>query len=189
MPNSAKQPGGARMAAGPNCSFPILKQGKDIQSGKPGVRRQLAVLPTRQSPVGADPKSTVARSQQPYNEIVGKLLARRQLPWDGTNAIESQQPEIRAEPQITVRRLRDCCDPAFEKTVADGPRGVRVLIDVEGRVQGRRNAAARQERTHHEAGPPGHAHNYLTDTFVAACLSVECPYALAGCGKTPVPAR
>jgi hypothetical protein len=43
---------------------------------------------------------------------------------------------IRDSPYCSLRCLRNREDDAFERAVANGPRGVRVLIDVEGLVQG-----------------------------------------------------
>jgi hypothetical protein len=59
------------------------------------------------------------------------MLTRRRLPWNGPNAVEPQQAEFGAEPEITVRRLSDGSDGAFEKAVTDCPRGMGVLTDVE----------------------------------------------------------
>jgi hypothetical protein len=56
------------------------------------------------------------------------------LPRNRSNAVEANQAEFGAQPEITVRRLRNCVDEAFEKAVADRPRSVRVLIDVQSRV-------------------------------------------------------
>jgi len=60
-----------------------------------------------------------------------EMLARWRLPWDEPNAIEANQAKFRAQPEITVGRLSNGRDGAFEKAVADGPRVVGVLIDVE----------------------------------------------------------
>jgi len=73
------------------------------------------------------------------------LLTRWRLPWDAPNTIEAKQPEFRAEPEITVGRLSNCLDGAFEKAFADRPRGVLVLIDIERWVQGGSTTAARQQ--------------------------------------------
>lgn len=50
---------------------------------------------------------------------------------DEPDAIEENQAEVRTKPEITVGRLRDGVDDAFEEAVADRPRRVRVLTDVE----------------------------------------------------------
>src|ERR1700722_5663142 len=95
---------------------------------------QLAVLPTRKAFSCANPKPSIARGQQATNGAAGKMFARWRLPWDGSNAIEAKQSEFRTEPEITVGRLSNSIDVAFEKAVAGRPRGVRILIDVERRV-------------------------------------------------------
>jgi hypothetical protein len=79
----------------------------------------------------ANPKTPIARDEQACNEAAGEMLIRWRLPWDAPNAIEAKQTEFRAEPEITVGRLSNCVDGACEKAIADRPRGVRVLIDVE----------------------------------------------------------
>ena len=95
---------------------------------------QLAVLPTCKPFRSADPKTPVARDEQASNIAAGEMLTRWRLPWDAPNAIEAKQAEFRAQPEITVGRLGNRGDRAFEKAVADRPRGVRVLIDVERRA-------------------------------------------------------
>jgi len=59
------------------------------------------------------------------------MLARGGLPGDASNAIEAKQAEFRAEPKVTVRCLSNRVDDGFKKAIADGPRLVGVLIDVE----------------------------------------------------------
>jgi hypothetical protein len=59
------------------------------------------------------------------------MLTRRRLPWDDPDAIEAKQAEFGTEPEIAIGRLSNCVDDAFEEAVADLPRCVRVLTDVE----------------------------------------------------------
>ena len=80
------------------------------------------------------------------------MLARGGLPGDASNAIEAKQAEFRAQPEITVGRLRDRLDGAVGKAFADLPRRVRVLIDVERRVQSESTAATRQEKAQRDNG-------------------------------------
>jgi hypothetical protein len=91
-------------------------------SGKLRVVSQLAVLPTCKPFRGANPKTPIARGEQASNIAAGEMLTRRRLPWDAPNAIEAKQAEFRAEPEITVGRLSNRVDDAFEKAVADRPR-------------------------------------------------------------------
>jgi hypothetical protein len=59
------------------------------------------------------------------------MLTRRGLPWDDPDAVEAKHAEFGAEPEIAVGRLSNCVDDAFGKPVADPPRSVRVLTEVE----------------------------------------------------------
>jgi hypothetical protein len=61
------------------------------------------------------------------------MLTHWRLPWDAPNTVEAKQAEFGAEPEITIGRLSNRSDDAFEKAFADGPRRMRVLIDVETR--------------------------------------------------------
>jgi hypothetical protein len=63
------------------------------------------------------------------------MLTRGWLPWDTANAIEAKQVEFTAEPEIPIGCLGDRVDVAQGKPVPDGPRGVRVLADIERRIQ------------------------------------------------------
>jgi hypothetical protein len=92
---------------------------------------QLAILPTCKPSCGANPKTPIARCEQASNIAAREMLTRWRFPWDAPNAIEAKQTTFRAEPEITVGRLSKFVDGALEKAVADRPRGVRVLIDVE----------------------------------------------------------
>jgi len=92
---------------------------------------QLAILPTCKPFCGANPKTPIARGNESSNVAAREMLTRWRFPWDAPNAIEAKQTKFRAEPEITVGRLSNFVDGALEKAVADRPRGVRVLIDVE----------------------------------------------------------
>jgi len=94
------------------------------------VLSQLAILPTGQPFVSANPKRSIARDEEFANKVAGKMLVPWRLPQDAANAIEAKQAEFRAQPEITVGRLRDRLDGAVGKAFADLPRGVRVLIDM-----------------------------------------------------------
>jgi hypothetical protein len=62
------------------------------------------------------------------------MLTCGRPPRDRSNAVEVEQAGFRTEPEISVGRLSNGGDGAFEKAAADRPRVVRVLIDVERRV-------------------------------------------------------
>src|SRR6266516_1895451 len=64
--NRAEPPCGNPIpAAGPYRTCTILKEGSDTLSHKFGILSQLAVLPTCQPFGGADPKSPIARGEEP----------------------------------------------------------------------------------------------------------------------------
>jgi hypothetical protein len=68
-------------------------------------------------------------------------------PWNGTAAIEARQTELRNQPQISVGRLDDGGDATFGKAVADLPRDVRELSDVERGDCGIRAETHRQQHS------------------------------------------
>jgi hypothetical protein len=82
------------------------------------------------------------------------MLIRRRLPRHVPNAIEPRQSERRPHPKVPVRRLGDGENGALGKAVPDLPRRMRVLTDVERRVQGRCTTAAPQKNedtSHHQS--------------------------------------
>ena len=129
--NLAKAPIGNHIPSGPYRSFTILEERNKIVSRKLPVVSQLAVLPTGKPFIGGDPKTPIASGENASNIVAREMLTRRRLPRSGPNAIEANQAEFGAKPEITVGRLSNRVDDAFDKAFADRPRGVRVLIDVE----------------------------------------------------------
>ena len=67
------------------------------------------------------------------------------LPRDGFDTIEALQPRFRAQPQITIRRLRHRKDGALDEAFANLPRGVRVLAEIECGIQRESARAACQQ--------------------------------------------
>ena len=63
--------------------------------------------------------------------VVREMLTRRWLPGATANAIEAKQAEFCAEPEIPIGRLGHRVDVALEGPILDGPRGMRVLTDVQ----------------------------------------------------------
>jgi hypothetical protein len=59
------------------------------------------------------------------------MLAHWWLPRYEPNAVEANQAEFRAEPEIAVGRLSNRVYGPFEKAFADHPNAVCVLIDAE----------------------------------------------------------
>ena len=73
--------------------------------------------------------------------VVGKRRASRRLPFDVPDAVETEQPEFGAQPQIPIGRLSKRADGSPGEAFADLPRGVRILGYVERRVEGERTSA------------------------------------------------
>ena len=68
---------------------------------------------------------------QGSNVVAGEMLTRRRLPGNSADAIETQQSGLRRQPEVTVRGLSNFVDRARGKTLADCPRCVCVLADIE----------------------------------------------------------
>ena len=106
----------------------------------------LAVLPTGQPLTGPDPERAVARGEQAVNLAGGEMLIRWRLPGDSSDPIEANEGVLRSQPEIAVGRLGNRGDGAFGKALADLPRRVRVLTDVERRIERERTRAPRQQQ-------------------------------------------
>jgi len=130
-----------------------------------GVIGQLAVLPTCQSFIGANPKAPVTRDEQSPNAGTGEMLTRRWRPRDAPNTIEANQAEFFAEPEITIGRLSNRVNDTFKKAVTGRPRSVRVLIHVERRIQVGRTTAIRQADAKRDNEPFLHSHKYLAPSL------------------------
>ena len=83
------------------------------------------------------------------------MLTRRRLKWNNSYPIEAKQAEFGPQPEIAVGRLGNRGDGAFRKSLADPPRGVRVLADVERGIEREgarphRQQNARQQRAYPE---------------------------------------
>ena len=84
------------------------------------------------------------------------MLTLRRLPRDVPDTVEAKQAELRTQPEITVGRLGNRDDLAFGKAVAELPRRVRVLVNVQRRIQRERGRAPRQQdASQHGAGRDG----------------------------------
>src|SRR5262245_26739809 len=102
---------------------------------KRGILSELSALPTCKSFRGADPKSPVAGTEEAENPAGREMLTRRRLPGNGLHPIEANQTKLRTQPEVAVGRLSNGADDPFGKAFADLPRRVRVLIDVQRRIQ------------------------------------------------------
>lgn len=85
------------------------------------------------------------RGVQPSNVVARQAVARPRLPDDRADAIEAEQSGFRTDPEIAIGRLCDGEGNAPREPVADLPRGVRVLADVERRVERIGTRPAREE--------------------------------------------
>jgi hypothetical protein len=61
------------------------------------------------------------------------MLAHWWLPSYEPNAVEANQAEFRAEPEIAIARLSNRVYGPFERALADRPNAVCVFIDAETR--------------------------------------------------------
>src|SRR5258705_7580279 len=103
--------------------------------------------------IGTDPERPVVGSQEAHNEGGGEVLLEWGLPWHCGYAVEAEQAVFRAEPEEPVRRLGNRADCALAEPVADLPRRVHVLTDVERRVQRERTLTPRQQHPRHQDAP------------------------------------
>src|SRR6185369_1690892 len=95
---------GRPYCASPHCSLAVFEQRCNKLSVKLGIPDQLDAIPAYKAGKGADPKCAVARDEQAVRSI-RELLTRRGVPGDKANAIEAEQAEFAAQPQIPVGRL------------------------------------------------------------------------------------
>ena len=103
--------------------LPVLAFPGSGGAGCPSNSRALARVPIESRPSRAASRFITL--------ALGEMLASRRIPQNLLDAIEAKQAELRPKPQITIRSLSDRLDRPFEKSFADRPRGVCVLIDIE----------------------------------------------------------
>ena len=115
----------------PNCLLAIFQKRTNKGSSNLRVLPQLVFLPTGKSLEGTNPESAVVRNQQVSDVVAGQLLTARRLPRNGANAVKAKQTKFRTQPEITVGSLGNRIYLASGKALANPPRGVGVLIDVE----------------------------------------------------------
>ena len=86
-----------------------------------------------------------SRARANYECHSGRVLTRRRLPEDTVvTPSKRNKPNSRAEPEIPIGRLGHRVDAPFEEPVSDGPRGMRILADIERRIERKRSSAADQ---------------------------------------------
>src|SRR5260370_36150518 len=123
----------------------IFEEAEDFHSGKLGVLRELAAFPTGKPFRGANPKGPVARGDQTPDLIGREMLVGRRLPGNVSDTIETEQAKLGSQPEIAVGCLGEGENGAFGKALADSPRRVRVLADVQCRIQRERAGVSRQQ--------------------------------------------
>ena len=122
-----------------------------------GVTSEPPVFQTGKASSGPNPETTVLRGTQGSDVAAGQLRSRWRVPRDAPKSIEPEQAGVRANPEIAIGRLSNGEDDAGEESVADLPRGVRVLSDVEGGVQRERTNAVPQENRQRDDDGSSHA--------------------------------
>src|SRR5262249_32132290 len=118
----------------PDRSIAILRGRKNNLSGKFQVLRELAVFPTGEPLQGANPQSPVECNQQ-AGDVSRWELPLLRLPRHSPDAVEPEEAELRAEPEVAIGCLSDRVDRAAKEPVANPPRGVRVLAEVQRRIE------------------------------------------------------
>ena len=96
---------------------------------------QLAAPPGYKAGIRANPESAVARNEQAVDVVCRADADPQRLPWAPSNAIEAEQTEFCAQPEISVGCLGHCIDVALEEPIPDGPCAMRVLADLQRWVQ------------------------------------------------------
>src|SRR5262249_45316927 len=132
----------------------ILENLEDVVPGKLGIQLQLAITPARKPVCRSDPERPVAGSEQAPDVAGGERLAWWRLPGAIPDAVEAQQAGRRPQPEITVWRVGDGANEALREAVADLPCRVRVLADVERRIQGEDARARCEQRSRQEGAQP-----------------------------------
>src|SRR5215467_6596726 len=107
---------------------------------------QFSVLPTDKAFYGTNPERPIARSEQTTNVVRRQALIPRWLPLEVPDPIEAKQAQLRTQPKISVRRLGDRHDLGLRKAFIEFPRLVRVLTDVECRIQREHGGCAHEHR-------------------------------------------
>ena len=130
----------------------ILAEGVDVEPVELRIAGELATLPACKSFGGAEPKSTIAAGEQTTYVVAGERLTLWRLPENGVDAIEATQAGLGCKPDITVLGLSKLVDDTAGNALANLPRRVRILADVECRIQ-RERAAREHEPRRHDTDP------------------------------------
>src|SRR5215469_318782 len=138
--------------ADPNCAITILEQAHDPLAVQLRVSCELPVFETREPLLGSNPERSIAGNEQGSDQLAGKSLTGWRLPFRKPSAIRTHQAKFRAQPQIAVRRLCNRENYAFCEPVADLPRSMGVLADVERRIESGSASAPRQQDARQHPG-------------------------------------
>ena len=117
---------------------------------------KLAVFPTCKTLVHTDPKRSITGGEQIARFVAWQMLARRRLPGNAANAIKPAHSAFGCEPEISILCLNDRVCRVVGNAFADFPRSVRVLADVERRIEGGAASAVRQQDARHDALSSAH---------------------------------
>src|SRR5262249_185379 len=134
VPDLAERPR-ASSAGHPDRTLAILDKPADATPGQLDILRELPCLPAGETFGSANPQRSVTGRQEVRDRVGRQLLIGWRPAGDAPDSIEAIETGVRAEPQIAVGRLGDCADRAFRKALADSPRGMRVLADIQRGIQ------------------------------------------------------
>ena len=132
--------------ADPHGAVTVLEHGRHehfVELMEPG---EAAVTPAGQAFKRADPEGAVTCAEQTVDARDGRLLASRRLPPYEPDAVEMKESGPAPEPQVAVGCLGHRENAVQREPVADRPRRVRVLADLERRIQREEGSRCEQQR-------------------------------------------
>src|SRR5215471_5267454 len=128
----------------PNRTFLIFEESSDGRSSQRVVPSQPPILPACQTLIGADPQRSVSGGKQAENVIRREALIHWWFPRPIAHAVETEQTELSAKPQITVWRLSNGINSAFGETVTNLPSRVDILTHIQPCIQSERRSRRQQ---------------------------------------------
>lgn len=97
--------------------------------------RELVVLPAGEPFNAADPESSIFGAALAVDRVRRKMLTWGRQPGNASATLETEQAEVRSEPEVTLGSLGDQRNCAFGEALANLPRRVGVLIHAEPRIK------------------------------------------------------